>query len=94
MTPAYALGQAIAFGCSCVYTHKRSELKQPGAIVSKMRGEAREALGRLTSDDLAQIRIEPWELQGDEWGRQQTILKLLQDFDHQIAKFDPGFSHT
>lgn len=94
MKPADALGQAIARGCSAAYTHSRAVRRQPGAIVNRMRGSAREALTRLTSQDLAGIRVEPWEVQGEAWEHEQRIRKLLRDFDAQTRKFEPGFSHT
>ena len=81
MKPAEALHQAMLFGY--MHYHHRKGWAKPGGVVSRMHGEAREALGRLTSDDLAQMRVEPWELCDEAWSRQQEIRKLLSAFDQR-----------
>jgi len=50
LTPIEALERAIAF----VGTTPR----KPGAVVSRLSQETREALQRLTSDDVADVRVD------------------------------------
>ena len=82
MRPTDALVQAMAFGCMQHGT--RGSWAKPGAVIERMRGEPREALKRLTSDDLAGMRVEPWELCDETWTREQEIRKLLSDFDRKL----------
>jgi len=94
MKPTDALNQTLTLGFMAAHSHRRQRYVGPGTVVGAMPVEVREALGRLTSSELANVRVEPWELQGDEWVAKQRIRKLLQDFDAKATKFDPGFSNT
>lgn len=81
MKAGEALGHAISLGW--MHFGKFRGWDKPGAVINRMRGEHREALRRLTSDDLARMRVEPWELCGEAWGREQEVRKLLSDFDQR-----------
>ena len=81
MKAGEALHQAMYLGCMHFGSHRGWD--KPGAVINRMRGEPREALGRLTSDDLARMRVEPWELCDETWARQQEVRKLLSDFDQR-----------
>ena len=83
MRPTEALQLAISAG---IMVHQgRPGRDKPGAIVSRMGTEARQALKQLTSDELAQVRVEPWEIQDEAWVRRQEVRKLLADFDHRLG---------
>lgn len=40
------------------------DVRKPGAIIALLGAEKREALARLTSDDLARVRVDAWEIGG------------------------------
>ena len=67
----------------CMHFGKLRGWDKPGAVINRMSGEPREALRRLTSDDLARMRVEPWELCDETWARKQEISKLLAAFDQR-----------
>lgn len=62
MAPERALFLAIETGLLRPAYGPRGARRAPGQVILHMTPEAREALQELTSDRLAKIRVEPWEI--------------------------------
>jgi len=62
MSPVEALQSTIGMA---MMQNRRPGWDSPGGVVSRMGASTREALQKLTSEDLASIRVEPWEITGD-----------------------------
>jgi len=81
MRPTEAL--QIVTGCHYFGCNKRA-FEKPGAVVKKMGPKVREALSRLTSDELAKVRVEWWELQDENYAREEDFRQLKSAFDRKI----------
>jgi hypothetical protein len=51
-----------------------------------MSAECREALGRLTSAELAKLRVEPWELMDARYEQRMSIRALKAAFDAKLRR--------
>jgi len=83
MTPVEALKAAILFPLA---TCNRRGLDKPGGVINRLGGKCREALKRLTSDELAKARVEWWELEDEEHGHREYVRKLKRDFDRRLLR--------
>jgi len=82
MRPLIALEHAVTASLVSNRYNKRGKYaKTPGAVIQNMGQEAREALSRLTSDELVAIRIDPNELGDDAYFADQEVRKLKIAFD-------------
>lgn len=82
MSPLEALDCAIDMTVICDF-HRRHP--KPGGIVRRLRGEPREALKRLTSDDALKVRFDPLMVMDLEYEAQQEYRQMLRDFDQQLG---------
>jgi hypothetical protein len=64
MKPEEALLHAIIAGTTMDIHGPRGRLRGPGQVILRLPDKMREALRELTSDRLAKIRVEPWEIGG------------------------------
>jgi hypothetical protein len=77
--------QALLWRISIGFTHRLENI--PGAIVKSMPETFRNALSKLTSEDIgSKIRLEPWWQGNDDWHKKQEIKKELVAFDKKILK--------
>ena len=83
VTPAEALRLAILYPYAIC--NKRG-LDKPGGVICRLGSECRSALKRLTSDELAKIRVEWWELEDEGHTRRQRFRDLKLAFDRQLAR--------
>ena len=79
MDPLEALNDAIVTG---QLLNRRTTFAKPGAIVALVKGENREALRRLTSDQALKVRFEPWMVERPDEHRR----RLMRDFDLQLRR--------
>lgn len=82
MTPSDALHLAIFTGFA--YERKGPLFNRPGAIIERMRGEAREALQALTSAETMAMRAEPEELMDRAYSQRLSLSLMLQEFDRKL----------
>lgn len=83
--PTEVLEQAIGTG---VLMHRREGWAKPGAVIEHMSDERREALQKLTSEELSKVRLESWEIMGQRWEDQRNLSKRKLDFDRK-CRVDP-----
>lgn len=81
MSPVEALGWAILY--PFVVCNKRG-LDKPGGVINRLGSECREALKRLTSDQLAKVRVEWWELEDEDHVQRQRFRDLKLAFDQRL----------
>ena len=84
MKPLEALDSAISYGLRHHQFNRRGVYgKTPGAVIGRMGDEAREALSKLTSDELAGVRIEKDEVGSDDYFADLEVRKLKIAFDQK-----------
>jgi hypothetical protein len=81
MTPTEALQTTLMYP---FMTCNKRALEKPGAVVARMGKEIKEALSRLTSDELAKVRVEWWELQDEFYARGEHFRQLKKAFDQKV----------
>ncbi len=60
--------------------------KVPGAVIQKLSKKTREELSELKSDDVQKIRVEPWELEDEDYYERKKISEMKLEFDKLIKK--------
>lgn len=76
-----ALFSAINLGRFWISSKRKSNI--PGEIIKLLSSEAREALSKLTSDEIASLRLRWWEIVDDLNKEDED---LLLSFDKKILK--------
>jgi len=62
MKPIEALRYALAYP---LIMCNKAAIRGPGKVIERLGKEIREALSKLTSDDLAKMRVDWWELEDE-----------------------------
>jgi len=85
MKPLEALQHTI--GLSFIANRfKHGPGRLPGAVVQSAGDETRDALSKLTSDELGTLRIEPYEIGDDAYFADLAIRKLKLSFDAKCKR--------
>jgi hypothetical protein len=81
MSPIEALEQTML---ATVISDRNRRCPEPGGLVKRMNTKVREALSKLTSDDLSKMRFNPAYVMGYEYTAKAHITELKRAFDQQL----------